>query len=87
MQKPLLSTEIVEPYQGRPSDSPKSPDNIADNTETFRQRRTLRSRFNPSVVGFGILETTKHAALNATRTNEAIDTSDRRRSDNLEEGK
>jgi len=87
MRKPSPSTRIVETYPDSSSGRSKSLQNDMGCAERSPQRHKLHSRFNPSVVGFGILETAQPVVHDETRTDEAIKTIGRSRFENLKEGK
>lgn len=87
MQKPLPAPEIVETYPESPSGRSKSTQNEVGCAGRSPQRHKLHSRFNPSAVGFGILETAEPVVHDETRTDEGIKTIGRSRFENLEEGK
>jgi hypothetical protein len=87
MQKPLLSAEIIEEGPDRFSDHSSGQQNSLEHATTSRKRSRPQRRFNPSVVGFGILENPKNANDNSAHTDEAVSRVARRRSESLKEGK
>jgi hypothetical protein len=87
MQKLSLSIDIVNQHADLPSDATKSPDGGAKHMGTHGQRRKLHARFNPTAVGFGILEPASQIVANPTQTDKAIVSAKPQRSTNLEEGK
>lgn len=86
MRKPSL-TNPDGAFAGCCSDRTNSLEKVAGDAGLSGQRCRLHLRFNPSAVGFGILDSANHVVDNSRRTDTATISADHRSLRNSEEGK
>jgi hypothetical protein len=86
MQKPTLSTEIIEEGSDRFSGHSNGQQDSAEKAATSGKKSRERQRFNPSAVGFSILDSPNNVDDSAKHT-EPMSRVARRRAESVEEGK